>query len=185
MIKIFLDGGPIMWPLLVCSIITLATVFERLYFIFKEKSRRQPEVVEEILRRTDQGDIRGALHAGERSEDFVARVLTFALNHRGEAFSSAALRAAGQELKRFNRGLAILDTVITLAPRLWGGLIGSTDALVPPAETWGDTALEIPAELAGRYRNLVSGEELTLAAGHGPVGALLSRWPVALLERIG
>ena len=98
------------------------------------------------------------------------------------------MRAAGVRASHsfaFARHLPGEAAVITLAPRLWGGLIGSTDALVPPAETWGDTALEIPAELAGRYRNLVSGEELTLAAGHGPVGALLSRWPVALLERIG
>lgn len=147
MIKIFLDGGPIMWPLLVCSIITLATVFERLYFIFKEKSRRQPEVVEEILRRTDQGDIRGALHAGERSEDFVARVLTFALNHRGEAFSSAALRAAGQELKRFNRGLAILDTVITLAPLL--GLLGTITGMISAFGLLGDKELDAPQAITG------------------------------------
>ena len=34
-----------MWPLLICSIIALATVLERLFFIIREKGRRQPQVV--------------------------------------------------------------------------------------------------------------------------------------------
>jgi len=37
MIDIFLKGGPVMWPILFCSILSLAIFFERLYMIMKSR----------------------------------------------------------------------------------------------------------------------------------------------------
>lgn len=147
MIRIFLDGGPIMWPLLVCSIITLATVIERLIFIIREKKRREPGVVESMLWRVGQRDLAGAIKAGQKSPDFVARVLTFALVHRGESLTGAALRAANQELKRFNRGLAVLDTAITLSPLL--GLLGTITGMIHAFGLLGDKELGAPQAITG------------------------------------
>jgi (1->4)-alpha-D-glucan 1-alpha-D-glucosylmutase len=73
---------------------------------------------------------------------------------------------------------------ITIAPRLWGGLVGAGEQVVPGAEVWGDTTLVIPPELAGRYRNLLDREEVTCGEEGLRLGTFLSRWPVALLERI-
>lgn len=67
-------------------------------------------------------------HADEGATDFVARTLLYALQHREESLSSALLRAANLELKRFNRGLAVLDTIITLAPLL--GLLGTVTGMI-------------------------------------------------------
>ena len=147
MIKIFSDGGPIMWPLLVCSIVTLATVLERLFFIIRERAHRQPELVEEILRRLEQGDARGAFRAGLRSEDYVVRVLVQAMTHQGESLSSAALRAASRELKRFNRGLATLDTMITLSPLL--GLLGTITGMIHAFGLLGGQELDAPQAITG------------------------------------
>jgi biopolymer transport protein ExbB len=147
MIKIFLDGGPIMWPLLVCSIITAATVLERLYFILRERARRQPAVVEGILHQVEKGDPEGAIKIGRYCEDCVAHVLTYALIHRAESFSNAALKAANLELKRFNRGLAILDTVITLSPLL--GLLGTITGMIHAFGLLGDQELAGPQAITG------------------------------------
>ena len=115
-----------MWPLLICSIITVATALERLFFIIRERARRKPQIVEKILERVEHHDLDDAIKIGSDNQDFVARVLTFALAHRAESFSSAVLRGANLELKKFNRGLAVLDTIVTLAPLLvfvfWIGL---------------------------------------------------------------
>jgi hypothetical protein len=54
---------------------------------------------------------------------------------------------------------------------------------VPRADAWGDTALEIPSELAGSYVDRIGGDEVVLEAGPWKVGERLARWPVALLER--
>jgi biopolymer transport protein ExbB len=128
MIQIFLKGGPIMWPLLCTSLVALTVVFERLLFLMRERSRRKPEAIEGILGSVERGDMPGAIAAGKKSEDFVARTLVYALEHRERSLSNALLRAANSELKRFNRGLTILDTIITLAPLL--GLLGTVTGMI-------------------------------------------------------
>jgi biopolymer transport protein ExbB len=147
MIQIFSNGGPVMWPLLICSIVTVATVLERLFFIARERTRRQPKIVEEILQRVERHDLGDALQAGQGSRDFVARVLAFALAHRAESFSSAVLRAANQELKKFNRGLAVLDTIITLAPLL--GLLGTVTGMIHAFGLLGGRELDAPQAITG------------------------------------
>jgi biopolymer transport protein ExbB len=147
MIKIFLNGGPVMWPLLICSIITVATALERLFFIIRERTRRKPEIVEKILECVEHHDLEGAATVGQDSGDYVARVLASALEHRTESFSSAVLRAANQELKKFNRGLAVLDTIITLAPLL--GLLGTVTGMIHAFGLLGGRELDAPQAITG------------------------------------
>ena len=136
-----------MWPLLVCSIITVATVLERLFFIIRGRARRKPELVEKILERVEHHDLSSAIKLGSDSRDFVARVLTFALAHRAESFSSAVLRAANQELKKFNRGLSVLDTIVTLAPLL--GLLGTVTGMIHAFGLLGGRELDAPQAITG------------------------------------
>jgi biopolymer transport protein ExbB len=147
MIKIFLNGGPVMWPLLICSIITVATALERLFFIIRERARRKPQIVEKILERVEHHDLDAAIKIGSDNKDFVARVLTFALAHRAESFSSAVLRAANLELKKFNRGLAVLDTIVTLAPLL--GLLGTVTGMIHAFGLLGTQQLDAPEAITG------------------------------------
>ena len=118
MLDFFLKGGPIMWPLLLTSIVALAVVIERVIFILRELDSRNPSVVAQILSQTENADMVKAIETGKNSEDFVARTLVYGLQHRNKSFSSALLQAAERELQRFSRGLPILDTIITLAPLL-------------------------------------------------------------------
>jgi biopolymer transport protein ExbB len=147
MIKIFLNGGPVMWPLLICSIITVATALERLFFTIRERVWRKPELVERILEHVEHHDLDGAIKIGNDNRDFVARVLTFALAHRTESFSSAVLRAANLELKQFNRGLAVLDTIVTLAPLL--GLLGTVTGMIHAFGLLGAQQLDAPEAITG------------------------------------
>src|SRR2546427_621919 len=112
MIEIFIKGGPIMWPLLLTSIISISVVIERLIFIALENKGRNAEAIKAILKHVEQGDIAAAESVAHKSQDFVVRILAFGLQHRHESFSNGLLRASNQELKRFNRGLSVLDTVI-------------------------------------------------------------------------
>jgi biopolymer transport protein ExbB len=147
MIQLFIKGGPIMWPILLASIIALTVVIERLIFIVTEGVRRQPRIVGEILERVEKGDVDGALSIGQTSRDFVARVLTYGLAHRDKSVSEALLRASNWELKRFNRGLSILDTIITLAPLL--GLLGTVTGMIHSFGLLGASELGAPAAITG------------------------------------
>lgn len=147
MTALFLKGGPIMWPLLVTSFIALTVVLERLLFIWIEQRRRNRRAVEQVLTHTEGGEIDKAIRVGKGSGDFVARALAYGLSHRRKSFSNALLRAAGQELQRFSRGLPVLDTIITLAPLL--GLLGTVTGLIRSFGLLGGQELEAPAVITG------------------------------------
>jgi biopolymer transport protein ExbB len=148
MIKLFIQGGPIMWPILLASIVALTVVIERLVFIFRERMRREPETVDRILAEVERGRIDRAIAAGQKTRDFVARTLTYALRHRTErSVSAALLRGAGIELERFNRGLAVLDTIITLAPLL--GLLGTVTGMIHSFGLLGAQELGAPTAITG------------------------------------
>ena len=85
-----------MWPLLITSLVAVAMVFERLLFLIREKSRRQPEVIERILKGVERNDMASAIQAANGSSDFVARTLVDAIEHREKSFFHALLRTANR-----------------------------------------------------------------------------------------
>jgi len=147
MLSLFQKGGPIMWPLFATSVISLTVVFERLIFIVRENRRRDPEKVEEFFSLMRQGHFEAAIDDGNKSKDFVIRALTYGLKNRTRSFSEAVLRAANRELKRFSRGLHILDTVITLAPLL--GLLATVTGMIHAFGVLGNKELDAPTVITG------------------------------------
>lgn len=146
-IGLFHKGGPIMWPLLLASVVSLGVVVERIIFIFREKKSRDPKMIEKILALSKRGETQEAIKTGQNSGDFVARTLVYGLRHRGEPFSNALSSAASEELKRFTRGLPILDTIITLAPLL--GLLGTVTGMIHSFGLLGGSELDAPAVITG------------------------------------
>lgn len=142
--ELFQHGGPIMWPILIISFVGITVAVERMLFIIRENSSREPEVVEKMLERVEARDVEGAIQLGKKSKDFVARILTYALSHRESSLSNAFIRASNQELNRFSQGMATLDTVITAAPLL--GLLGTVTGMM---RTFGNMTGDIAAAAAG------------------------------------
>jgi biopolymer transport protein ExbB len=125
---LFRKGGPIMWPLLFASILALGTVIERLIFLVVERKRRDGKGLQALLDAVEAGDLAKAARLGESSRYFICRALTYALVHREKSISNALMLAQSLEIKRFSRGIPILDTVITLAPLL--GLLGTVTGMM-------------------------------------------------------
>jgi biopolymer transport protein ExbB len=125
---LFHAGKEIMWPLLLLSFIAITVVIERLLFIARENSSREPEVVEKMLEAVERRDIDGALAIGRKSKDFIAKILVYTLTNREYSMSNAFVRASSQELARYQQGMATLDTCITAAPLL--GLLGTVTGMM-------------------------------------------------------
>jgi len=128
LVHIFKKGGPIMWPLLFAAVLALATVFERLLFLLNERRKYDPRAREEFLTAVSQEDVENALRISDASKFYVVRTLGYALAHRETSLANALLYAQEKELKRFRRGIPVLDTVITLAPLL--GLLGTVTGMM-------------------------------------------------------
>ena len=125
---LFIKGKEIMWPILLLSFVAITVVVERLLFIIRENASREPEVVEKMLEAVEHRDIDGALAIGRKSKDFIAKILVYSLSNREYSLSNAFIRASGQELARFQQGMATLDTCITAAPLL--GLLGTVTGMM-------------------------------------------------------
>lgn len=163
-----------MWPLLITSIIATAVVIERILFILRERKSRHAYVVDRILSAVEEGDLGKAIDAGRDSEDFVARTLIYGLAHRESSFSNALLRAASLELKRYNQGIVVLDTIITLAPLL--GLLGTVTGMIHAFSLLGGNELGAPAAITGGIA------EALIATGFGLAIAIVSLIPFNYLN---
>ncbi len=128
LMELFKKGGPIMWPILLISFLGITVVVERLLFILRENSHREPEVVEKMLENVEKRDIEGALAIGRQSKDSIARILVYTLTNKEYSLSNAFIRASSEELARYQQGMATLDTVITAAPLL--GLLGTVTGMM-------------------------------------------------------
>ena len=125
---IFEKGGPIMWPLLIASIVALGTVLERFLFLARERLKRDNEALDAFFKAVTEGDLDEAAKVSKGSKFFVLRALGYALVHKEQSLANALLYSQAQEMKRFGRGIPILDTVITLAPLL--GLLGTVTGMM-------------------------------------------------------
>ncbi len=174
LIDTFRKGGPIMWPLLVVSILAVSVILERLFFLARTRRRRDRRAVESIMACLEVGDVNGASAAGRGSEDFIARALTYALQHREKSLSNALSRAAGLELVRFTRGIAILDTCVTIAPLL--GLLGTVTGMMGAFGTLGGSELSAPAQITGGIA------EALIATAFGLMIAVSALIPMSFLH---
>jgi biopolymer transport protein ExbB len=118
-------GGPVMAPLLICSVLALAVVLERGWFWWRSRERGDADRVLGAVRRNQWDE---AVGVAEASRSPVARVLAAGIRHRNPAPALAMETAAQEEAVRLNRYLPILDTIITLSPLL--GLLGTVTGMI-------------------------------------------------------
>lgn len=121
-------GGPVMYPLLACSIIATTVVAERFLFWSQLRREQDPAGVQKVLTLAQQGRIAEAQQAGRSLRDPAARVLTRGLEHWPSAVTGALEAQVEQELRPMHRYLGVLDTAITLAPLL--GIYGTITGMI-------------------------------------------------------
>lgn len=172
-LSIFLKGGPIMVPILIVSLLVMATVIERVIFLIRYQRDRSPQTVREIFASVEHGRPDEAIRVGEKSSDSVASVVTAALRERDTSYTSALLTASSRELKKFNRGLPLLDTAITIAPLL--GLLGTVIGMI---RSFGLIAgeLDAPAAITGGIA------EALIATAFGLLVAIMALLPFNYLN---
>ena len=82
MIDIFIKGGPVMYPLLACSLISLTVIIERALFWIREDILRNPSLVDNVLelcRRGEWDEVRARV---VESKDYIIRILISGILHR-------------------------------------------------------------------------------------------------------
>ncbi len=156
-LEFFLKGGPVMWPILICAFVSVAVVGERSFWWLREKTRRDPQKLEQILAALENSDVPAAAKLSEGARDPVLRMISRGLSHLGHAHASligALQLAAGVELKRAGRFLVVMDTLVTLAPLL--GLLGTVTGLMRAFLNVGNAELAVSAVTGGIGEALIA-----------------------------
>jgi biopolymer transport protein ExbB len=125
---IFFQGGLIMWPLLIASFISMTVVIDRLLFMVGERRQRSEQQLGTFFAEVGRGNLVGAIEMAQKSGDAVVATLGYGLEHRDQSLPHALSYAENRTLRRYRRGIAVLDTVITLAPLL--GLLGTVTGMM-------------------------------------------------------
>ncbi len=139
-------GGPVMVGLLACSFVALTVVFDRLLFWWRLERRRDRRRVDAVLETCQHGRWQEALEVAAGCEDFVVRVLACGIVHRQFSLTAALEAAAAQEVKRMQRHMAVLDTLITVAPLL--GILGTVTGIIASFDVLGQHGVAQPQAVA-------------------------------------
>ena len=134
MITIFNNGGPVMVPLLLCSLLSLTVIIERMIFWTMVGMRANQQLVNAVMELCRAGDWEGVRQTASGSKSYVIRILISGILHREYSMVKAMEAAAADEITHMRRYMGVLDTIITVAPLLgiFGtviGIIGSFDML--------------------------------------------------------
>ena len=150
----FHKGGPIMWPILIVSIVALTVVLERCIWWGGRWFRRDPKRIEKVFTAIENGDTTEASRLSRGSRDPVLRMLWNGLNHQHSSLEAALQVAAGIEIKRAGRFLVVMDTLVTLAPLL--GLLGTITGLIKSFSFLGNEELAVQAVTGGIAEALIA-----------------------------
>ncbi len=140
--EIMESGGPVMWPLLGCSLIVLTVVVERVLFWYSLERKRKRKVMDEILALAEVGSWDVIKEKASGSEDHIVRVLVVGILHRHYDMGKAMEAEAEQLLQRMNRYMPVLDTMITLAPLL--GILGTVLGIISSFKMLGTAGIADP-----------------------------------------
>ncbi len=153
-VQFFLQGGPVMYPILICALIAVAVVGERSFWWFRESSRRDPNRLAQILGALENQDVPAAAKLADGSQDPVIRMIHNGLEHVHSSLQGALELGAGIELERAGRFLTIMDTLVTLAPLL--GLLGTVTGLMRAFLSIGTAELSVTAVTGGIGEALIA-----------------------------
>jgi len=128
--SMFLKGGVIMWPILLCSIIGLGVIIDR-YTVLRKAKINVPAFMVRIRGLIKRKDITGAVGFCIEENSPVANVVRkglkkYKLGH--ERVKEAIESAGNQEIGKLEKGLSMLATVASISPLL--GFLGTVMGMI-------------------------------------------------------
>ncbi|SRR5690554_6934871 len=130
MLRIFVLGGPIMIPLLLCSIFSLAIGIERLWYLLRSRIDTD-DLLEDIKLSLGQGKVLEAMQIAKKARGPVAAVLAAGIAHydQGRDEIKEHMSVVGhEEIYKMERRLPALDLIVTISPLL--GILGTVTGII-------------------------------------------------------
>lgn len=182
MLEIFQKGGPLMYPILLCSVLALGIFLERLWTFARVRRGTAPLVreVEDLVHKNRPEE---ALIVCQRAGTPLARIFIAALRAAGrprEQIKAVVEEVGRRETAPLERYLGLLGTIANIAPLL--GLLGTVFGMIEAFQVIALQGVGTPATLGGG----ISEALITTAAGMSVAipTILLHRYLSSRAERI-
>lgn len=161
MYELFTKGGPLMYPILLCSILALAIFAERIW-LFIRIGRGSEKLLRHVesLALDDRHD--EAIRICQQADTPLSRVFLAALRSAGrsrEHIKTLVEEVGTRESAVLERYLGLLGTIATISPLL--GLLGTVLGMIEAFNVIAEIGVGTPATLGGG----ISQALITTAAG--------------------
>ncbi len=159
--EIIVAGGPVMWPIIFCSIVAAAIVLER-FWTLQRKRVIPHELTDRIWKLVESRSLNDRHIEALAHNSPLGRVLAAGLSnrHQGREFMKEAIEDTGRhvvhELERF---LGTLGTIAAISPLL--GLLGTVMGMIQAFEAITAEGVGDPQVLSGGIGKAL----ITTAAG--------------------
>lgn len=159
---IIVKGGPIMVPLVLCSVISLAVIIER-FIYFKRTSNNNYRLFQKYSRYIIDDNLTKAIKELKDERGPIAGIIASALTYSSGSKNNLRefLQTTGeQEIEKMEKNLVILDVIATIAPLL--GLLGTVLGIIDSFDILSATGgVASPVQLSSGIARAL----LTTAAG--------------------
>lgn len=140
--QIVINGGPVMWPLVACSLVVATVIIERgLFWLLLERNRNR-KLMDQILALAELGKWAEIQELTSPSNDHVIRILVVGILHRDYDLARAMEAETEMLLYRMQRFMPVLDTMITVAPLL--GILGTVLGIISSFNMLGTEGIADP-----------------------------------------
>lgn len=167
--EVFQNGGPVMWPLLACSFIALVVILERMLFWLSFSRRRDRSLASKVLDLASRGEWEEIRKLTLNSRDYVIRVMISGILHRDYDMARAMEAEAEGQVRKMQRFMSVLDTMITVSPLL--GIFGTVIGIITSFKILGMSGIDDPRAVTGGIAQAL----ITTASGLGI--AIISVFP--------
>jgi biopolymer transport protein ExbB len=144
------QGGFMMYPLILCSIIALGIILERAYTFRKSMGVDSEELLDLIREKYRPGNAEPAIKAIEFAKTPYARIFIRGLKNAGRApemIELAMTQEAANEIPALENYLVGLKTIITVSPLL--GLLGTIAGMIYSFKQVAASGLSSPTAVMG------------------------------------
>jgi len=156
--ELFQSGGPLMWPLLLCSIVSFTVILERAWFWMRIDLEREGEATDRLLKAVEEGRIP---KTDGKKTGLIHKMMAAGMCCGRESCAKAMEVVALSAIGRMRKGMPVLDTIITLAPML--GIMGTVTGIIESFDMLGQASTSDPKDVVGGIAEAL----ITTATGLG------------------
>ena len=161
MIELFVLGGPLMYPLLICLVISAVIVLERAAFWVMLSKDRNDDHVDLFLKALKKGDHENVEKIKKQSKDAIVKVLSKVSQYDSDQLSFAMDMEVTKEFSQYKKYSNVLDTIIAVAPLI--GILGTVVGIIVSFQNMAISGMEDPKAITGGIGQAL----ITTASGLG------------------